>query len=157
MLIKTVMITLINCCIISGLNAQSIIAPAGNHASAPSVSLNWTLGEPVINNHAGTKTILNPGFLQTGLMVTPIKETYGLKLQIKAYPNPANELIFLETEEYETLSWYLYDIKGKLLKTKIMESRITEIPVHDMIPANYLLKIKKRGNEVKTFKIAIME
>ena len=155
MLKISVTIMLVTCFFLSGLNAQSVIAPAGNHTITPSVSLSWTLGEPVIKAVDGSEAILGQGFLQTGIRVTPLKELHGLNLLIKAYPNPASELIFLETQEYENFSWHLYDIKGKLLITKKIESRITEIPVADLAPASYLLKINKKGNEVKAFKVVI--
>ena len=153
--VKSVIVIFINCCIISSLNAQTVITPAGNHFSSPSVSLSWTLGEPVIESFTGTEAILNQGFLQTGLKVTPIKDSSGLELHIRAYPNPASEILYLEMEEYENLSWYLYDANGKLILMKKIESRITEIPVVDLNSATYLLKIKRRNNELKAFRIVI--
>ncbi len=52
-------------------NNQSVIAAAGNISKAGNITLEWTLGEPVIETVSTTLGLLTQGFHQPLLIVPP--------------------------------------------------------------------------------------
>ncbi len=47
----------------------------------------------------------------------------------------------------------LYDINGKLLESKKIETNETTFSLENFVPSTYFLKIIQNNKEIKTFKI----
>jgi len=61
----------------------------------------------------------------------------------------------LKIENYDNtnLSYQLFDISGKLLETKKLESNETSIVMNNLVKTTYFLRVIENNKEVKTFKI----
>lgn len=136
--------------------AQQVISSAGESVSAAGYDMSWTLGEPVIATLTGTENILTQGFHQTKLIVTPIF-TVSNNFQVKAYPNPATQRVFIEINpDKKTCIFELYDLNGKLLKNQLLLSKINEVNVETLSNGTYILKIFNNKDLVKTFRLVKM-
>jgi len=88
-------------------------------------------------------------------VITAINEAKDITLQFMVYPNPANEYLMLEVENYkiESLSYRLNDISGKILMTGRIESCETSITMTSLVSGTYLINIIQGSSNIKTFKI----
>ncbi len=136
-------------------NAQEIISSSGNHFSSSNLQISWTLGETVIETVSNTTMQLTQGFHQSNLIITAVDEIPGVNIDISAYPNPTTNFLNLKIENRmgEKIYYTLYDMDGKILATKLLESDVSEIPMYNYAPATYFLKITGKTQALKTFKI----
>ena len=93
-------------------------------------------------------------------VVTGIPEAEGINLTISVYPNPANDFLILKIDAnvqtrhaLSQIVYELYDINGKLLKSKNITADKTEIATNDLTPATYFLKVTDNKKVIKSFKI----
>ena len=145
---------------LSGLQAQEMITVASGNASSDGGSVSLSVGQVVYTTHTGTSGSVAQGVQQPFeiSVETSIEEAKGIILSVSAYPNPANDFLTLKLHasmmpDNYSLSYHLFDNNGKLLMSKIIESNETSIPMKELVPAIYYLKIKDGNKEVKTFKI----
>lgn len=113
-------------------------------------------------NKDGTITVTVPK-LETHVMlvakpdsgITGMESAKGVSLSASVFPNPTTGDFFLRVDESDVLhlSYYLYDMNGKLLETKKLENNETSIVMSSLMPAIYFLKVTDGNKRVKTFKI----
>lgn len=78
------------------------------------------------------------------------------KLPCSVYPNRTKDVIYLKISnlsDSELIICKLFDIQGRLLYEKKIESEITNINLGKLPSSIYLLKIISKTEEVRTFKI----
>ncbi len=51
------------------------------------------------------------------------------------------------------MSYQLFDMQGKILKSKKITGKQTDIVMGNLVPATYFVKVIQRNKEIKTFKI----
>lgn len=137
------------------LMAQKAIPASGSNASGIGGSVSYTVGQVIYTTNTGTNGAMAQGVQQPYeiSVVAGIADANGINLILSAYPNPATEYIMLKADKTENLTYQLYDINGKLLENKKIESNETNIVMSNFINAIYFLKISDNSKEVKTFKI----
>ncbi len=88
-------------------------------------------------------------------VVTAIEESKGINLKVSAYPNPTIDYLTLSVADFDAtkLSYQLYDIGGKLLRSEKITSTQTSIVMSNLLPATYFVKIIGSNKELITFKI----
>ena len=142
---------------LTGLQAQESINATGSNASGSGGSMSYSVGQVVYTTSAGTNGSVAEGVQQPYeiSVVTELEEANGINLLVSAYPNPTTDYITLEVKDFElsNLSFQMYDLNGKLIQTKNLDSNKTSIAMSNLIPATYYVKVKEGNNEVKTFKI----
>ncbi|MCH2022120.1 MAG: T9SS type A sorting domain-containing protein [Saprospiraceae bacterium] len=69
-------------------------------------------------------------------------------LKIKIYPNPANNYIIVESENYIDVNYTIKSLLGQVVKSGSLKGNYTEINFSDIIPGIYIVKIQN-----KSFKI----
>ena len=72
-------------------SAQQVIASSGSSGSAAGYSVEWTLGEPVIETFTLSNHILTQGFHQTGFLATSLQDFELPGLLVRVYPNPVGD------------------------------------------------------------------
>ena len=144
------------------IQAQQVVSSSGSHVKNDTVQLSWTIGEPIIVTITNESNILTQGMQQSRLIITVINEIEISDLEISAYPNLTIDCIYLKiiplqtdqtTEAWRDYSFRLYDINGKLLILKLIESTETLIRIDSYSPGIYFLKVNNKNVELKTFKI----
>ena len=145
---------------LTGLQAQVNLNASGGNASGTGGTVSYSIGQVVYTtNNGGANGSVAQGVQQPYeiSVVTAIKDTKGITLQCSAYPNPVAESLKLKIEssdfDFSTLSFQLFDITGKLLESRKIESNETNIFMKNLVPATYFIKITDGSKEIKTFKI----
>jgi hypothetical protein len=89
------------------------------------------------------------------IVVAAIDKSPGFDFEITAFPNPATEIVKLRIgkESIEGMQYLLYDMNGNLLLQNRLEGAEPEVPLSDLPPAEYILKVSDNSKEVKFFKI----
>ncbi len=148
--------------LMSGLGLINIQAQVANPASGGNASGNggsssYTVGQVVYTINTGTNGSVAQGVQQPYeiSVFTSIEVATGINLQCIAYPNPVNDILTLNIENFniENLSYQLYDINGKLLDSQLVTASQTGIPMENYDPGTYFLKVIQNSNTFKTFKI----
>src|SRR5690606_11669438 len=65
--------------------------------------------------------------------------------ELKVYPNPVSEILYIEIGNHEIAKMSLYDITGKLLKT--LDTSIQEIDVRNLNNGLYFLVLESASGE----------
>ena len=146
---------------LTGLYAQVAIPAAGGVASGSGGTVTYTVGQIVYTTNAGT-----PGSVAQGVqhsyeisVVPGSQEDDGIRLICFVYPNPTSDIVKLQIENrIENLTYYLYNMNGKLILTNKIESKETIISMGNLVPATYFLEVVQTTadssvQKIKTFKI----
>ena len=144
-----------------GLQAQETIPASGGKASGSGGTASYSFGQVVYTTYTGTNGSVAQGVQQPFeiSVVTGILEAKGISLTVSAYPNPTKDFLLLEVDaastslSIESLSYQLYDIQGRVLENKRMTANPTSIPMSQVLPATYFVKVTQGNKELKTFKI----
>ena len=142
--------------LLSSLSAQQVLSSAGAQAVGNNVQLSWTIGETVIETYTGTSVILTQGFHQSRLIVTNINPVESGKFSLMVYPNPVQWDLKLELKGniFSNFNYSLYDISGKLLQMKRMDTNPENITMKNYPSGEFFLRISEKENEfIQTFKI----
>ena len=139
------------------LQAQEAIPATGGNASGSGGSVSYTIGQVFYTTNTGTNGSMAEGVQQPYeiSVVVGIEQAEGINLICTVYPNPATDLLTLEVEipDNANLFFQLYDMMGKLLVSKKLIDIKTIIPMANLAPATYFLKVTDNQKVVKTFKI----
>ena len=135
--------------------AQEVVSSAGQTHTASGYQVNWTLGETVIQTFSTGSNTLTQGFHQTNLQVTPVSELLLPNFELNVFPNPASDLLFIRMNELpQSPGFALFDLSGKKLAQKNIESTNTQVNLKKFAAGTYFLKIMQNKNQpVQTFKI----
>jgi len=143
------------CFLSSALQAQEVIATSGGYGSSASAKVTWTIGEPVTETVTSTNSILTQGFNQGNLIITIIKDPELPGFEVKAWPNPASDILKVSVgnNEIENLEYILFNMRGQVIKKNILQEGESEIPLSNLTPSAYILKIYRNNTEIAIFKI----
>ncbi len=140
------------------LEAQNTVSAGGSDATGAGGSASYTIGQVFYKTITG----MEAGSVAEGVhqpyeisVVTELADAGEFLLDVKTYPNPANDFLILRIDgDMQTQCIAsLYDINGILLVTKKIENQETYIPLTGFASGTYFLKIINNKKEVKTFKI----
>lgn len=137
------------------LQAQEIITTSGNYGTTSAAHVTWTIGEPLTETAAGLNNVLTQGFNQGDLIITTIKKPEFQEINIRAFPNPASDHLKIVTEgsEFESLRYVVYDMNGKTVLENQLSGSETDIPIGNLSPSTYLIKVFQNRKEIILFKI----
>jgi len=139
---------------LGGLHAQQTITTTGGEATGTGGTASYTVGQVVYITNTGTNGSVAQGVQQPYEISTTvgINET-SINLELSVYPNPTTNYLTLKTEDNSELSYQLYDIQGKIIENKKVNSNSTNISLEKQPMATYFLKVTKNNQIIKTFKI----
>ncbi len=142
---------------LTGLQAQESGNATGGNAIGSDGSVSFSVGQVVYTTYTGINGSVAEGVQQPYeiSVVTAIEEAKGIKLSVKAFPNPTTDYLTLEVKEFElsALQFHLYDTRGKLLQNEKITGTQTSIVMSNFLPATYFVKVSQGNKELKTFKI----
>ncbi len=150
------------------MTAQETITASGGDASGNGGSVSYSVGQLFYNIHTGTSGSVAEGVQQPWeiSVVTGIPEAEGIDLILSAFPNPATDFLILRVENYnyQNLSYQLFDVNGRLIMNKPIESNQVRIDMAGLVHGVYFLRVYSKDvtdrtsislplREVKAFKI----
>ena len=139
----------------SVVSAQQVVSSNGDSQIAASFEVSWTVGEPVIETFTDGSNVLTQGFHQTTIIIDAVSELLYPGIEIKVFPNPTPDIITIQFSEYiEDARYWLYDLRGKLLENKLINSTDTEINMKRYASGQYILKLTdKSRHTIQTFRV----
>lgn len=135
------------------INAQTVISNQGESYDNGTNSIDFTIGEPIIETNSNGSNTVTQGFHQTKLIVTEI-DNLDVNLLIKAYPNPSTGVVFIEIKEFRNLQYSIFDAIGKLVINGQFTNETTEINLTSKPTGQYLLVItNSEQKKLKTYQL----
>jgi len=86
---------------------------------------------------------------------TDLQEVQGFELTLAAYPNPAQEDLWLHVQDAQGLpvEWVLADESGRTLAANALQADRVPIPINGLPSAVYILQVRRSGELLKSFRI----
>ena len=142
---------------LTGVQAQESNVASGGDASGSGGSASYSVGQLVYTTNTGANGSVAQGVQQPYEIstITGLEEASEINLELSAYPNPVTNFLNLRIGNYdnENLSYQLYDMSGKLIRTSVLTNSNNIIQMENLVMATYFLKVMDSKNEIKTFKI----
>jgi hypothetical protein len=133
-------------------SAQEVVATQGDSYSNASGSIDFTLGEAVINTGTDGTNDLTQGFHQTNWKFLGV-EDHAPSYEALIFPNPTEDILNIRTSTFENVTYTLYDAQGKLVMQDILSAEQTPIQVSQLAPGSYSLTLNNETQNLKTFKL----
>jgi len=132
--------------------AQEVVTPQGDSYTNSNGSIEFTIGEVVINTGTDGGNDLTQGFHQTNWNFVSI-EDHVPSYEIIIFPNPTSEILTIKTNTFENVNYTLYDSQGKLVIQDKLSSAQTPIEVSHLAPGAYALILNNDTQNLKTFQL----
>ncbi|MDG1159001.1 MAG: T9SS type A sorting domain-containing protein [Flavobacteriales bacterium] len=121
-------------------SAQEVVSTQGDSYSNAAGSLDFTIGELVINTGTDGTNDLTQGFHQTNWNFLGV-EDFAPNYEAIIYPNPTEDVLNIRTSTFENVTYTLYDAQGKLVMQDILSAEQTPIQVSELAPGAYSLEL----------------
>ena len=134
------------------ISAQEVISSQGDSYSNSNGSIDFTIGEVIINTETDGTNVLTQGFHQTNW------NFLGLEDHVPAYeatifPNPIGSELNIRTKAFDNVTYTLFDAKGKLVLQNVLSTEQTAIKVDKIAAGSYSLTLNDGAQNLKTFKL----
>lgn len=133
-------------------SAQEVVSTQGNSYSNASGSIDFTIGEVVINTVTDGTNDLTQGFHQTNWNFLGV-EDHSPSYEATIFPNPTSDVLNIRTSTFENVTYTLYDAQGKLVLQDKLSAEQTPIRVSHLAPGSYSLTLNNETQNLKTFKL----
>lgn len=135
------------------LYAQEVISTQGDSYDNGVNTIDFTIGETVIETVSDGSNDVTQGFHQTNLTITNI-EDLDVNFLVNIYPNPTSDFVNLTVEKYGGITYQIYDMGGRLVEEAILTSSTTNVNVSDYSKGTYMLTLTQPDKKkIKTYKI----
>jgi hypothetical protein len=131
---------------------QEVVSTQGDSYTNSSGSIDFTIGEVVINTGTDGSNDLTQGFHQTNWNFVSI-EDHVPSYEAIIFPNPTSEVLNIRTSTFENVTYTLYDARGKLVIQDKLSSVQTLIQVSKLAPGAYSLTLNNDTQNLKTFQL----
>lgn len=137
-----------------GLRAQVSVNAAGGNTAGDGGSVSYSVGQTVFSANAGANGSVTQGVQQPyEISVLSVSEN-AENINLSVYPNPSTDYLYLtSSDENSDLSYQLFDMNGRLLKSEKITENQTNIDMQGLVSATYFVKVNQGNKTVKTFKI----
>ena len=132
--------------------AQEVVSTQGESYSNASASIDFTIGEVIINTETAVTNEITQGFHQTNWNFLGL-EDYAPNYEAIIFPNPTSDVLNIRTSTFENVTYTLYDAQGKLLMQDILSAEQTPIQASHLAPGSYKLTLNNETQNLKTFKL----
>lgn len=144
------------CCSIGKIHAQNGTVVSGGDASGSGGKVSYTIGQTNYITETGTNGVVTHGMQQPyEIMIISGLDKTTINMSASVYPNPTDGFVILSigNEDTRNLSFTLFDVSGKTIRHKKINSIQTQIPLSDLGEGIYFIKVLRGESEMKTFKI----
>ncbi len=133
---------------------RSVLAAGGAEATSGSLSLSWTLGEPMTESHTASGLTVSQGFQQGGAGTTGTHDA-ALAYDVVVFPNPTAQTLYVTADAPEPLVAELVALDGKVLQTIELgfPTETFAISMATYPAASYFLVVKDEKGAYSSFKI----
>lgn len=133
-------------------SAQEVVATQGDSYFNVGVSMDFTIGEVVINTETDGITDITQGLHQTTWIITAL-DADASSYEATVFPNPTIDVLNIQTSNFEDVAYTLYDAKGLLVKQGNLSAEKSPIQVSELTLGSYSLLLNDGTQNLKTFKL----
>ena len=132
---------------------KQVIGASGKTLTNSNLKLSYTIGEPVVGlMTAGGKQLSNGYYPALNLQTLSVEDN-TIDVQLKVYPNPTSNLLYVTHPECNSFRISIADLNGKLLYQSIINKE-KPLNVSNYIQGLYLVTIENTTTKKKnTYKI----
>ena len=134
--------------------SKQVISPLGGTAFSDTHKLSYTTGEVVVGamtSEDGSIQLGN-GYYPSLDLSTLNTESPELQLQVKVFPNPTTETIFITHPISNSLKVFISDLTGKVLLKKEVGKQ-EPINIQGYPTGAYLINVTTEDKKTNTYKI----
>ena len=132
--------------------AQEVVSTQGDSYSNTSGSIDFTVGEVVINTGTDGSNSITQGFHQSNWSLVGVVD-HDLSYEAIVFPNPTEDILNIRTHAFENVMYSLYDAQGKLIIQNKLSAEQTLIQVSHLAAGSYSLILNNKAQKLKTFKL----
>ena len=137
--------------------AQEVVSTQGDSYVTSIGSIDFTLGEVIINTETDGSHDLTQGFHQTNWNFLGV-EDFAPDYEASIFPNPTSDILNIKSSSFENVTYTLYDAQGKLVLQSNLTAEVTPVQVSHLASGSYSLQLTfEEGKEIasksKTFKL----
>jgi hypothetical protein len=133
-------------------SAQEVVSTQGDSYSNTSGSIDFTVGEVVINTGTDGSNSITQGFHQSNWSLVGVVD-HDLSYEAIVFPNPTEDILNIRTHAFENVMYSLYDAQGKLIIQNKLSAEQTLIQVSHLAAGSYSLILNNKIQKLKTFKL----
>lgn len=134
------------------ISAQEVISSQGDSYSNSNGSIDFTMGEVIINTETDGTNVLTQGFHQTNWNFLGL-EDHVPTYEATIFPNPIGSELNIRTKAFDNVTYNLFDAKGKLVLQNVLSNEQTAIKVDKIAAGSYSLTLNDGAQNLKTFKL----
>ena len=131
---------------------QEVVSTQGDSYTNANGSIDFTIGEVVINTVTDGTNDLTQGFHQTNWNFLGV-EDFAPNYEAIVFPNPTEDVLNIRTSAFENVTYTLYDAQGKLVMQDKLSVEQTPIQVSQLAPGSYSITLNNETQILKTFKL----
>lgn len=133
--------------------SKRVIGTSGNTLSNSNLKVSWTIGEPVVGlMTAGGKQLGNGYHPSLNVQALSVEESL-LDVQLKVYPNPTSQMLYVSHPELNSFLIKISDLNGKLIYSSSINKE-EPLDISNYSQGMYLVTIEnKENNKKNTYKI----
>ena len=133
--------------------SKHVIGSSGTTLSNTNFKISWTIGEPVVGlMTSGGKQLGNGYHPALNIQALSVEENL-LDVQIRVYPNPTSEMLYVSHPELNYFFIQISDLNGKLIYSSSINKE-EPLDVSTFSQGMYLITIEnKETNKRNTYKI----
>lgn len=104
---------------------QNSINTTGGNINSNGINLSYSIGQLKINTIESSSSTLNLDFIQGVQYAFSIYDCSRLaSIELSVYPNPSSQMVYIKTIDEPNLKLIIYDIAGRLIHERALESSI---------------------------------
>jgi hypothetical protein len=127
-------------------HGQEVIATKGGRLTNTSATMDFTIGEVVIESLNGNSTVMTQGFLQSNITIIATAIS-SFQYDISVFPNPTSDVLVIETPGNSGVTYQLIDINGDVLSTNIITGESLKLDIQKHESGMYLLRLTHQNGE----------
>ena len=133
--------------------SKQVIGSAGKTQTNSNLKVSWTTGEPIVGLMTAGGNQLGNGYYPA-MNISALKiEDNALDLQIKVYPNPTAQLLYVSHPDLNSFSIQITDLNGKQVYSDSI-NKDQPLDISNYTQGMYLITIEnKEANKKNKYKI----
>ena len=136
--------------------SQNLVVSSGGDARASGGSASYSVGQVSYQSTPGSNYSGSEG-VQHAYEISDVSskaETNNSAMQFTVYPNPTEDVVYVDVDgKPEGLTYQVLSAGGQLLSDGRMISGSTIIPMKDFAAGIYFINVSGNNKSLKTFKI----
>lgn len=131
---------------------QEVISSQGDSYTNSSGSIDFTIGEVVINTGTDGTNDLTQGFHQTTWSFVELEE-FDANFGVSIFPNPTQDVLTIQATMFEDVTYVLTDATGRIVKKDVLIGELTPLDVAPFEAGTYNLSLEKASVILKTIRL----